>query len=60
MSYNNITFNTLADMYIKDTSCDEQLFCGCRPEDCEAHGTKECRVCLLEQVRERMKEIKGG
>lgn len=48
MAYSNKVFNALADMYIKDTSCDGQLFCGCREEDCEEHGTKECRVCLLE------------
>lgn len=53
MAYSNKIFNALVDMYIKDTSCDGQLFCGCRIEDCEAHGTKECRVCLLEQVKER-------
>ena len=57
MAYSNKIFNALADMYIKDTSCDGQLFCGCREEDCEAHGTKECRVCLLEQVKERMNDI---
>lgn len=56
MAYSNKIFNALADMYIKDTSsfCDGQLFCGCREEDCEAYRTKECRVCLLEQVKERM------
>ena len=57
MAYSNKIFNALADMYIKDTSCDGQLFCGCRKEDCEAHGTKECRLCLLEQVKERMEEL---
>lgn len=39
MSYNNKTFNVLADMYIKDTSSDGQLFCGCRAEDCEMFNT---------------------
>ena len=54
MAYSNKIFNALADIYIKDTSCDGQLFCGCREEDCEAYRTKECRVCLLNQVKERM------
>ena len=54
MAYSNKIFNALADMYIKDTSCDGQLFCGCRAEDCEAHRTKDCRKCLLEQLKERM------
>lgn len=58
MAYSNKIFNTLADMYIKDTSCDGQLFCGCRMEDCETHKTKECRKCLLEQVKEQMNDIK--
>jgi hypothetical protein len=54
MAYSNKVFNALADMYIKDTLCDGQLFCGCREEDCETYGTKDCRKCLLEQVKERM------
>jgi hypothetical protein len=54
MAYNNKTFNALADIYIKDTMLDGQLFCGCRAEDCEAYRTKECRKCLLEHIREQM------
>lgn len=54
MAYSNKIFNALADMYIKDTSCDGQLFCGCRAEDCELHGTKECRKCLLKYIEEQM------
>lgn len=54
MAYSNKVFNALADMYIKDTLCDGQLFCGCREEDCGAYGTKDCRKCLLEQVKERI------
>lgn len=58
MAYSNKIFNALADMYIKDTSCDGQLFCGCRQEDCELHRTKECRKCLLKQIEEQMEDIK--
>ena len=58
MAYSNKMFNALADMYIKYTSCDGQLFCGCREEDCQAYGTKECRVCLIEQVKDVMEHIK--
>lgn len=54
MAYSNKVFNALADMYIKDTSYDGQLFCGCREEDCELYRTKECRKCLLKQIEERM------
>lgn len=54
MAYSNKMFNVLADMYIKDTMLDGQLFCGCRVEDCETHRTKECRKCLLKQVKEQM------
>jgi hypothetical protein len=54
MTYNNKTFNALADIYIKDTMLDGQLFCGCRAEDCETYRTKECRKCLLEHIREQM------
>ena len=59
MAYSNKMFNALADMYIKDTSNDGQLFCGCREEDCELHRTKECRKCLLKQIEERMEDIKA-
>ena len=50
MEYNNKIFNALADMYIKDTSCEGQLFCGCREEDCIQYKTKECRKCLLRYI----------
>lgn len=60
MAYSNKTFNILADMYIKDTSCDGQLFCGCRAEDCELYRTKECRKCLIKQVEEQMKDKNNG
>ena len=50
MAYSNKIFNALADMYIKDTSCEGQLFCGCRAEDCEQYKTKECRKCLLKHI----------
>lgn len=53
MAYNNKTFNALADMYIKDTLCDGQLFCGCRAEDCESYRTIECRKCLLKQILDK-------
>ena len=45
-------FNKLADLYIKDTSCDGQLFCGCRREDCENYKTKECYKCLIKHLNE--------
>ena len=53
MAYSNKIFNALADIYIKDTACDGQLFCGCREEDCELHYTKACRECLLTMIKER-------
>lgn len=59
MAYSNKIFNALADMYIKDTSCDGQLFCGCRREDCEAYSTTECRQCLLKEIKERMENCGG-
>ena len=43
-------FNKLADLYIKDTACDGQLFCGCRSEDCELYRTEECRKCLIKYL----------
>ena len=43
-------FNKLADLYIKDTACDGQLFCGCRREDCENYKTEECRKCLIKYL----------
>ncbi len=46
------TFNKLADLYIKETSCDGQLFCGCRYEDCENFRTEECRKCLIKHLEE--------
>lgn len=58
MAYGDKIFNALADIYIKDTSCDGQLFCGCRAEDCDAYKTKECRKCLLEYIKEQMEERK--
>lgn len=45
-------FNKLIDLYIKDTVCDGQLFCGCRYEDCENFGSEECRKCLLKLLGE--------
>lgn len=50
----NDLFNALADMYIKDTSCNGQLFCGCRDEDCINYKTKECKNCLINHVKENM------
>lgn len=50
----NDLFNTLMDMYIRETSCDEQLFCGCRDEDCNGYKTEECKVCLLKYIKENM------
>ena len=43
-------FNKLSDLYIKDTACDGQLFCGCRREDCENYKTEECRKCLIKYL----------
>lgn len=45
-------FNKLADLYIKDTACDGQLFCGCRYEDCENFRSEECRKCLIQHLNE--------
>lgn len=45
-------FNKLADLYIKDTTCDGQLFCGCRSEDCKLYRTEECRKCLIKHLNE--------
>lgn len=45
-------FNKLADLYIKDTACDGQLFCGCRREDCENYKTKECHKCLIKYLND--------
>lgn len=45
-------FNKLADLYIKDTACDGQLFCGCRREDCENYKTEECRKCLIKYLND--------
>lgn len=50
----NDLFNVLADMYIKDTSCDGQLFCGCRDEDCINYKTKKCRNCLVNHIKKRI------
>jgi hypothetical protein len=47
-----VNFNKLADLYIKDTSCDGQLFCGCRREDCELYKTEECRKCLIKHLND--------
>ena len=46
-------FQTLANMYIKETCCDEQLFCGCRSEDCRFFKTKECLNCLTKHIEEQ-------
>lgn len=43
-------FNKLANLYINETSCDGQLFCGCRYEDCENFHTEECFKCLLKHI----------
>ena len=43
-------FNKLAKLYINETSCDGQLFCGCRYEDCEKFHTEECYKCLLKHI----------
>lgn len=43
-------FNKLAKLYINETSCDGQLFCGCRYEDCENFHTEECHKCLLKHI----------
>ena len=48
--YGFYNFNKLADLYIKDTTCDGQLFCGCRREDCENYKTEECRKCLVKHL----------
>lgn len=45
-------FNKLADLYIKDTACDGQLFCGSRREDCENYKTEECRKCLIKHLND--------
>lgn len=50
------TFEALADMYIKDTACEGQLFCGCYEEDCELYRTKSCYECLLKHLKEEMGE----
>ena len=50
-------FNKLTDLYIKDTACDGQLFCGCRREDCELYGTEECRKCLMKHLNEMENNI---
>lgn len=39
-------FEQLCALYIQDTSCDQQLFCGCREEDCENYRTENCIRCL--------------
>lgn len=44
--------NKLVDLYIKDTACDGQLFCGCRREDCENYKTEECRKCLIKYLND--------
>lgn len=49
-------FNALADMYIEETFCDGQLFCGCRRKDCVSYKTEECKKCLIKQVKENIKE----
>lgn len=54
MAYSNKIFNALADIYIKETECDGQLFCGCRKEDCESHRTKDCRKCVEAYVKEQL------
>ena len=45
-------FYKLVDLYIKDTACDGQLFCGCRIEDCENYKTKECHKCLIKYLND--------
>lgn len=54
-------FKTLANMYINDTCCDGQLFCGCRSEDCEFYKTKKCLNCLTKHIEEQSEKstIKG-
>lgn len=45
------TLDFLCHLYIEDTSCDGQLFCGCRSEDCEKYQTQECIDCLKKQLK---------
>lgn len=54
MAYSNKMFNALSDIYIKETECDGQLFCGCREEDCESYRTKDCRKCVETYVKEQL------
>lgn len=44
------SFHKLANLYINETSCDGQLFCGCRYEDCESYHTEECFKCLFKHI----------
>ena len=50
--YGFYNFDKLADLYIKDTACDGQLFCGCRRDDCENYKTEECRKCLIKYLND--------
>ena len=54
-------FNVLAIIYIEDTCCDGQLFCGCRKEDCESFKTGRCIDCLIKHIEDTVEAstIKG-
>lgn len=52
MDDNFYNFNKLVDLYIEDTICDGELFCGHRREECENYKTEECRKCLVKYLNE--------
>ena len=49
-------FNRLIEMYIKNTTIDQQMFCGCRPDDCELWNTEKCKDCVIGHV---LNDLKG-
>lgn len=43
-------FDKLMEMYLKETTNDEQMFCGCRKEDCTDWHTEKCKDCLIDYI----------
>ena len=50
------TLDFLCHLYIEDTSCEGQLFCGCYPDDCVLYKTDECINCLKKHIHKECME----
>lgn len=54
-SSDKLILDKLIQMYISETISDQQMFCGCRPDDCNLWNTEKCRKCVIELVINGMK-----